>query len=147
MRLTTKMRYGTRAMLDLALHEGQGPLRTADIASDQELSLKYLEQLLAALRVAGLVQSSRGVQGGYVLARPAQEITLRDIYQALEGAEGLVECTMHPEGCPRAEQCVTQEVWAGLYAASLDYLAARTLSDLTQRARERQSHCAPMYYL
>ncbi len=147
MRLSTRMRYGTRALLDLALHEEQGPRSVGEMAEALGVSAKYLEALLNALRRAGLVQSLRGAGGGYRLARLADEITLRDVFWALEGVEGFVPCTASPEVCAQAEMCVMQEVWAALYATCLDFLASYTLADLARRARERQAGQALMYYL
>lgn len=147
MRLTTKTRYGARTLVHLARHQAQGPVPSAQIAAAQGLSTKYLEQILSQLRTAGLVRSVRGAQGGYVLARPASQITLRDAFQALEGDEGLVECTAHPEQCVRGEECVLREAWASLYAACLDLLAQQNLADLARRADELQASQAPMYYL
>jgi len=147
LRLTTKTRYGARTLVHLARHQEQGPLPSAQIAAAQGLSIKYLEQILAQLRAAGLVRSVRGAQGGYILARPAGQITLRDAFEALEGAEGLVECTVHPEQCARGEECALQETWASLYAVCLEFLGSQTLADLARRAEERQAKQALMYYL
>ena len=147
MRLSTKVRYGARAMLDLAMNADQGMINVGDIAERQEVSVKYLEQLLTALRAAGLVRSARGASGGHALARPAGEITLRDVYIALEGADGFVECNASPVVCARAGRCVTQEVWAKMYAASMEVLASVTLSDLAQRARECPGDGAAMYFI
>ncbi len=147
MKLSTKVRYGARAMLDLALHAEQGLVNVSDIAERQGVSVKYLEQVLTALRASGLVRSVRGASGGHTLARPAHEVTLRDVYIALEGAEGFVECTASPDLCARAEQCVTRQVWAKMYAASMDVLASVTLLDLAQRARECQGDGAAMYFI
>ena len=107
MKLSTKMRYGARAMLELALDNEKGVVSTREIASHQQVSTKYLEHLLASLRSAGLVRSVRGAQGGHALAKPADEINLRDIYTALEGTEGFVECVTSPKVCARTESCVT----------------------------------------
>ena len=96
-RLTTKTRYGTRAMLYLALRYDEGPTSSKEIAVDQQLSVKYLERLLGQLLGAGLVRSVRGAQGGYMLARPPDQINLREIFGVLEGDDGLVECVVHPE--------------------------------------------------
>ncbi|MBC7238248.1 MAG: Rrf2 family transcriptional regulator, partial [Chloroflexi bacterium] len=115
MKLNTRMRYGTRAMLELALRENETPVSAKEIAEHQEVSAKYLESVLASLRAANLVTSIRGAGGGYVLARPAAEITLRDLFEALEGTEGLVECTTNAELCHRHDACVTREVWAEMY--------------------------------
>ena len=147
MKLTTEMRYGTRAMLDLALHYGRGPLSSRAIAEHQDVSAKYLEHLLAALRNAGLIFSVRGQQGGHALARPPEEITLYEIYELFEGGRGLVECTSQPETCARSGGCVTQEVWARMYQECTKVLQSTTLADLVERARQKGGALAEMYYI
>lgn len=146
MKLTTKMRYGTRAMLELALHQGEEPLSLREVAERQDISAKYLEQLFATLQSAGLVNAARGPRGGYALARPAEAITLRQIYDALESPDGFVACTANPQACERADQCVTQEVWARLYQTCMGILEEITLADLVARAREKVAS-GWMYYI
>jgi Rrf2 family cysteine metabolism transcriptional repressor len=141
-RLTTKTRYGARAMLHLALHYDQGPVSSKVIAADQQLSVKYLERLLSQLLGAGLVRSVRGAQGGYMLARPPERINLREIFCVLEGDDGLVECVAHPELCSRYDTCVTQEVWARMYDACTDVLQSTRLSDLVDCHRAKAAACA-----
>ena len=139
MKLTTKTRYGTRAMLDLALHCDEGPISIRDIARRQDLSQKYLERLLVALQAAGVVRAMRGAKGGYQLSRPPEQINLREIYHIFEGADGFVECTSNPEICHRSDMCITQEVWSEMYGAGMRILEATTLADLVQRARRKQT--------
>lgn len=147
MQLSTRTRYGARALIYLALQEGQRLASVGEMADALNVSAKYLEALLNALRRAGLVQSLRGANGGYRLARLAGEITLKDVFEALEGSEGFVPCTTSPEACPQADACVMQEVWAAFYATCLDFLASYTLADLARSARQRQEDQALMYYL
>ncbi|MCD6520002.1 MAG: Rrf2 family transcriptional regulator [Anaerolineae bacterium] len=148
MKLSTKTRYGTRAMLELALaHERGTPLNAREIAQHQNVSVKYLEHLLAALQASGLLHSMRGPQGGYTLARPPEEITLRQIYDALEGSQALVECTRDPQLCEKADLCVTREIWAEMFAACMAVLERTTLADLVQRLKEKQGTLADMYYI
>lgn len=146
MKLSTKTRYGTRAMLDLALWYESGPVSAKKIARRQEVSAKYLESVLAMLRSAGLVRSVRGARGGHLLARPPHSITLREIFEVLEGREGFVHCTTDPQVCDRAKTCVTQEVWARIYAECMETLESTTLEDLVRRAKEKGS-LAAMYYI
>jgi len=136
-KLSTKMRYGTRAMLDLALQGDSGPISLKDVAKRQAVSLKYLERLLDSLQAAGLVRAVRGPHGGYQLSKPPKEVNLRQIYEVLEGPEALVDCTIDPRACPRCDICVTQHVWAQMYQACMDILASTSLDDLVQRAREQ----------
>ncbi|MGQ9556112.1 MAG: RrF2 family transcriptional regulator [Anaerolineae bacterium] len=145
MKLTTKMRYGTRVMLELALHYERGPMSLSEIAEREQLSEKYIESLASILRSAGLLQSTRGAQGGYRLARPPEQITLRDIFEVLEGSEPFVPCTADPSACQRGDWCVTQEVWAKMYHASIRILEATTLADLVTRSWEKQGQAAVMY--
>jgi len=146
MKLSTRTRYGTRAMVDLALGYETRPVSAKDIAQNQGVSRKYLESLLAALRNVGLIRSVRGAKGGHMLARRPGQITLREIFDALEGCDGFVQCTTHPQVCERAKTCVTQEVWAQMYAACMEILEATTLEDLARRAREK-TPSADMYYI
>jgi Rrf2 family cysteine metabolism transcriptional repressor len=140
MKLGTRTRYTTRAMLDLALNydNGSSVVSTREIAEHQEVSPKYLESLLAALRSAGLVRSIRGMEGGYALTRPPSQINLREIYQVFEGIEGFVECTTDPEYCHRTDGCATQEIWTQMYDACMEILESITLEDLAHRARRRR---------
>lgn len=138
MKLSTRTRYGTRAMFELALQYSHGPVTVTEIAASQSVSSKYLEHLLASLRSAGLVRSVRGRQGGHTLARPPDQINLREIYQVFEGGEGFVECTTSPEVCVRVDSCAARGIWAEMYASSLAVLESTSLQDLVHRARESQ---------
>jgi Rrf2 family protein len=144
MKLGTKTRYSARAMLDLALNyeDGNGVVSVKHLAAQQQVSAKYLEYLLAALRSAGLVRSVRGAQGGHTLARPPADISLREIFHVFEGREGLVECTTNRELCDRTDGCVTREIWAQMYDACMEILESTTLADLAQRARSKQRDSA-----
>ena len=145
MKLTTKMRYGTRVMLELAVHYERGPVSLSEIAERQQLSEKYIESLASNLRSAGLLQSTRGSQGGYHLTRPPEQITLWDIFGVLEGPGPFVPCTADPGICQRRDVCVTQEVWASMYDASVRILQATTLADLVERSLEKQGQTVVMY--
>ena len=147
MKLGTRTRYGTRAMLDLALRYESGPVTAREIADNQEVSPKYLESLLSMLRNAGLVRTIRGAQGGHVLTKPPDLITLREIFDVLEGSEGFVHCTTAPETCERADFCVTQEVWAEMYAACMTILESTTLEDLARRVKEKENSSKAMYFI
>ncbi len=140
MKLGTKTRYGARAMVDLALrYENEnGIIPVKEISTHQQVSLKYLEHLLASLRSVGLVRSVRGAKGGHALTRPPEKINLREIYHVFEGTEGFVECTTSPEFCDRVDSCVTREVWARMYEACMEILESTTLEDLACRAREKR---------
>lgn len=144
MRISSKGDYGVRALFDLALHYGQGPVRSREIAERQAIDEHYLNQLLIQLRRAGLVQSVRGPQGGHILARPPGEITMRDALLALEGP--LVELAEGVQPAPQPEEAaVLDAIWGGLRGAVEEYLAQQTLEDLTQRKRQREG--SSMYYI
>lgn len=146
MKLNTRMRYGTRAMLELALHYQEGALSLTHIAAAQEISEKYLELLFASLRTAGLVQSQRGARGGYTLARPPEQITLRGIFDVLEGPEPYAPCTVDHNTCHRWATCATQDVWAQMYEASMQVLQSLTLADLVAR-NAQQCAAGSTYYI
>ncbi|MBR5509435.1 MAG: Rrf2 family transcriptional regulator [Lachnospiraceae bacterium] len=112
MKLSTKGRYGLRAMIDLVLHSENEPVSIASIAARQRISESYLEQLIAKLRKAGLVISVRGACGGYIPGKAPEEISVGDVLRALEGSLNLVECPgLSDVGCDGADVCVTKYVW------------------------------------
>jgi len=132
MRLSTKVRYAMRAMLDLALHTDEASVSSRDIAARQEFSEKYVGQLLAQLRTAGLVRSVRGQGGGYRLARDPREIRLLDVVLAFEGTLAPVVCVDDPESCARSSVCITRDVWGDLKDAMEKPLREKTLEDLAR---------------
>jgi Rrf2 family cysteine metabolism transcriptional repressor len=137
MKISTKARYGTRALLDLALNSNRDVMQLKDIARRQTLSPSYLEHLFIPLIAAGLVKSTRGSRGGVALARPANEIRLREIVEALEGPLSLVDCLSGASECPRSGACATQDVWGELNAAIGNILENTTLADLVERQRRK----------
>ena len=145
MKLTTRMRYGTRVMLELALHHEQGALSLGEIVHRQQLPERYVEALLGSLRGATLVQSVRGAAGGYLLGRPPGQITLYEVFEVLEGSEAFVPCTLDNSACDRRDFCVTQEVWARMYEQAMDVLRHTTLADLMQRTRDKAEAGAASY--
>ena len=139
MKLSTKGRYGTRALLDVALHQGDSPVQLKDIAERQQISLSYLEHLIAPLVAAGILRSVRGARGGVSLVKPPEDIPLIDVLRALEGSLAPVECVDEPLKCPRAEKCVTRDIWAETKRAVESVLESRTLADLVRRHHEKSS--------
>ena len=137
MKLSTRTRYGTKAMLDLAVHYDQGPILLKLVATREGISESYLENLMAALKTAGLVRTARGPQGGYYLARPPSHIKLSDIVIALEGPIALVDCIDDARLCYRASSCVTRDVWQDLNKAITTVLEQATLEEMAQRQREK----------
>lgn len=135
MKLSTRTRYGMRAVIELAQHEGNRPLQLKVIAERQEISVKYLEQLMSLLRSAGFVRSVRGSKGGYILARPADQIRLSEIFRCLEGPVTTTECTEDATYCARSADCIARDVWKKVEDAIQDVLDAIKLSDLSQAAK------------
>ena len=133
MKLSTRGRYGLRAMYDLATHYGKGPIPLNSIAERQMISLPYLEQIMAKLRRAGLTISSRGVLGGYELAKPPANITVGDIVRVLEGPFDAVQCLskdFDDEDCEQIEDCVVRFVWMKLKDCTNRVLDSINLEDL-----------------
>ncbi|MGQ9645789.1 MAG: RrF2 family transcriptional regulator [Thermodesulfobacteriota bacterium] len=147
MKISTKIRYGTRAMLELATHYGEGPIELREIANRENISLKYLEQLIVPLRSAGLVKSARGSKGGYALAKHPSQIYLKDLVETLEGPLGLIECLGDPRACERAPYCVTREIWKQVSEAIDGVLCSLTLEDMVRRKGEKEFQSASMYQI
>ena len=145
MRLSTKGRYGARAMLDLALNFGKDPVLLRDIARRQEVSEKYLEHSISALRKAGLVRSVRGARGGYILAKSPSEIRFSKIMEVLEGSMAPVECVDDPQVCHRANLCVTRDIWVKMKEAIDNILKSTTLQDMVEQQKEKESSKSIMY--
>ena len=114
LKLSTRTRYGLRAILELASQYNEEPLQIKTIARRQNISRKYLEQLIATLKTAGLVRSIRGPKGGYLLAKSPASITLYDLFKTLEGAGAIVECLENKDYCPQYPSCVARQAWAKL---------------------------------
>ena len=134
MRISTKGRYALRFMLDLALHDSGEFIALKDISARQEVSIKYLEQIVSMLTKAGMLHSVRGPQGGYKLACPPTQITVGDILRVTEGSLAPVVCLDDPENnCPRASVCDTLGFWQELYAAICGVVDHTTIADLATR--------------
>ena len=146
MRLSTKGRYGARAMLDLALNSSEGPVLLREIAKRQEVSEKYLEHSISALRKAGLVRSIRGARGGYLLARLPSEIRLSQIMEVLEGSMAPAECVDDSQVCQRAQLCVTRDIWAKVKEATDNILESITLQDMVERQNKKNSNSKAIVY-
>lgn len=149
MKLSTKGRYGLKAMIDLAVHSTDGQVVLKSIAERQGISENYLEQLFALLKKAKLVKSIRGSQGGYILARETEKITVGDILRALEGSLAPVDCVLEDKnsGCSRSGECVTRSVWKKIYDKINEAVDSITLSDLTEDYDELSNNAGQMYYI
>lgn len=141
MRLTTKGRYAVTAMLDLAMHQDQGPIALADIAQRQGISLSYLEQLFAKLRRRSLVNSVRGPGGGYNLARRAADIAVADVIAAVDESVDTTRCG-GAHNCQNDGPCLTHDLWQDLSLRIYDYLSRISLQQLVDRRDESAKRMA-----
>jgi Rrf2 family cysteine metabolism transcriptional repressor len=144
MKLSTKGRYGTRALLDIALHQGNGPIQLRDIAKREQISLPYLNHLIAPLIEGGVIRSTRGVGGGVSLAKSPEEIRMSEVIGLLEDSIALVKCVTDPAACNRSKFCATRDIWSELKTAMDGVLESTTLQDLVERQKEKGQ---PMYYI
>ena len=147
MKISTKIRYGARAMLELASHYGEGPIELKEIAKRENISLKYLEQVINPLRAAGLVKSIRGSKGGYSLAKPPSEICLYDVVETLDGPLNLLECLRDSKVCQKVPSCVTRDIWQEVSEAISKIFYSVTLEDMVNRKREKEGNNSSMYQI
>ena len=130
MKLSSRSKHGLRAVVELALNHGEGPLQIQSIAKKAGISNKYLEQLIAALKVSGIVRSTRGPKGGYFLARQPSEIKLNDVFTSLEGPTYEIKCDKHDSFSKGCNECATKLIWARLQKDTLALIDSTTLQDL-----------------
>lgn len=136
--LSTKGRYGLRAIVDLAVHSEEGPVSIHSIASRQSITERYLEQLIGKLKKAGLVKSVRGASGGYLLARDPKEISVGEVLLVLEGDLRPIDCAGLEEGdvsCEASGNCVTKYVWQKIYRSIEDTVNQIYLDELASQSR------------
>ena len=146
MKLSTRARYGVRALLELTLNQGNGPMLMSEIAENQAISRKYLHAILSRLKAAGFVRSVRGSGGGYVLAKNPEDVYLKDVLEVLEGSLSLVDCVDSPGICKQIGKCATHDLWEDMSQALEKELNGRTLQELAQRQRDLQDS-PQMYYI
>ena len=147
MKLSTRSRYGTRALLELALSKGEGPVLLKEIAKKQQISLPYLEHLVSPLIAGGIIRSVKGPKGGIYLAKTPEEIKLSEVMQLLEGSVAPVDCVNDPGTCDRSDFCVTREIWSELKEAMEGVLGSTTIQDLVERHRKKEQPQLAMYYI
>ncbi|MDD5555728.1 MAG: Rrf2 family transcriptional regulator [bacterium] len=135
MKITTRVRYGLRLLMELARRRGEGPVLLGEVARRQGISAKYLGQIVIPLRAARLLKSYRGAQGGYEIGRSPDRITLRDVWEAVEGGVVLIECAKDSSACPRSRRCAARAVWKRLNDRMERYLDSVTIADLAARPR------------
>ena len=143
MRLTTKGRFAVTAMVDLALHNGHGPVTLAQISGRQKISLSYLEQLFGKLRRREIVESVRGPGGGYLLGREMSALTVSEIFQAVDEQIDATQCG-GKENCHDDKKCITHDLWASLNRHIFDYLGGVTLQQLVDTQRAKESGISPL---
>jgi Rrf2 family protein len=134
-------------MLELAYHYGEGPIELKEIAKKENISLKYLEQVINPLRAAGLLKSIRGSKGGYSLAKPPSEICLYDVVETLEGPLNLLECLRDSKVCQKVPSCVTRDIWREVSEAISKIFYSITLEDMVNRKRDKEERNSPMYQI
>jgi Rrf2 family protein len=130
MKLSTRSRYGARILVDLARHNNQGPVQISEISKRQDISVKYLEQLIRPLKQAKLVESVRGPKGGHMLAKKPEKITLGQIIRLFERQSDLVECVSNPEKCNMADDCQVRLAWKDATRVLYEKLDSTTIADL-----------------
>jgi Rrf2 family transcriptional regulator, iron-sulfur cluster assembly transcription factor len=135
MKLSTRSRYGLRMVLDMVQHGRESPVQIGSIAKRQDVSVKYLEQLIIPLKKANYIHSVRGPKGGHLLSKPPDEITVGEIVELLEGGINLADCIANPDLCERHEECVTRAIWEEATDAMHDRLHSITLLEMTQKIR------------
>ena len=141
MKISTKGRYALRMLLDLAEHQQDGFVSLKDIANRQDISKKYLEQIVAMLNRPDVLRTNRGYQGGYRLAKPANEYTVGDILRITEGGLEPVSCMENSTvQCDRADTCATLPIWQGLNRVINEYLDSITLQDILDEQKSRYSY-------
>jgi len=145
MKLSTRTRYGLRAMVELASQHTDRPVMVRKIAERQAISKKYLDIIFTTLKLAGLVRAIRGAAGGFLLTRSPEDIRISEIVEALEGTLSPVECCSSPQVCDRSEICAARDLWVELETAIRNTLESLTLADLVarQEARDAQAPYCP----
>jgi len=134
-------------MLELACHYGEGPIELREIAKREDISLKYLEQVIVPLRTAGLVKSARGSKGGYALAKHPSEIYLKDLVETLDGPLNLIECLKDPKVCQKVPYCITRDIWQEVSEAIDGIFHSVTLEDMVHRKKEKEVRFPSMYQI
>ncbi len=142
MKFSTRVRFALRIMVQIAGEQGEKPVFSRRIAATQEISEPYVDQILLPLRTNGLLTSVRGRSGGYRLARPAKEITLLDIVEAVEGEFQLVDCVGDLKNCKRAPRCATREAWDMITGNMKRDMKSVNLAALVSRQAALQQHAA-----
>lgn len=137
MKISTRTRYGIRAMIEMAQNYGNGPLQLKNIARRQDISVKYLEQIVAILKAGGFIRSIRGAKGGYILAKAPNQIKLNNVFDCLEGPVSMVECVEDENYCAKSADCVARQLWQRVSNAIGTILSLITIQDLVDSAKDK----------
>lgn len=139
MKFNTKIRYGIRAVLEIALDESGNGVFQKDIGARQKISVKYLDHIIPALKTAGLVVNKSGRKSGYIITRKPSEIRLLEIYKAFEPDVVIVDCISHRYICELSKKCGAKDFWAGLNNVIIQYFESHTVEDLIKEHRSKNS--------
>lgn len=132
MKISTKCRYGIRALIEIARNGNASPTKRRDISSLQSIPNSYLENILISLKNNNILTSIRGAGGGFMLRRPPEEITLLDIFEALQGQLNILDCIDDPSSCERSDDCLVRPVWQEMQQAQKEVLQKKTIKDLME---------------
>ena len=147
MRISTRTRYGSRALVELATAYPERAVSVREVAEIQHISVKYLEHIMTTLKAAGLIKAVRGMHGGHMLTRSPSSINLSDVFSALEGPPTLVDCVDYPNSCPMEAVCPTQDTWIQVGQSIAEILERTTLQDLIERKQRKSAAHAQMYHI
>ena len=145
MKIPTKIRYGLRFLLDVAEHGAQGVVTLREASQRQNISQKYLWQVVAPLKSAGLIIAERGKDGGFRLARGPGEVTILDVYKAMDGECALVGCVASEQFCPRGDLCAVRDVWVEISRGLGDLMQGYSLEAILRREQRERGARGPEY--
>ncbi len=140
MKTSAKARYAVRLLLDLAMHTDQGPVRTADLSAHTGISVRFIEQILQPLKKAGLVRSTRGAAGGYMLSADPAQVSMASVIRIIEGNLCLTHCCENPASCPRSPDCLSHQAWARATRVLEAELDSISIADLREGLPPGSAH-------
>ena len=148
MKFNTKTRYGIRTMIEIAMHWNSKGVMQKDISERQEISFKYLDQIIASLKASGLIVNSSGRMSGYILSKDPEEISVYDVYKAFEHELVIIDCLTGEGICKRDSLCAARDFWNDLNNIIIEYLESTKLIDLAQKQRQiNDSEVENMFYI
>jgi Rrf2 family protein len=147
MRVSKRTRYGVRLILELALNYKKKPLSISQIAANEDISPKFLGQIIIPLKGAGMIQSTRGAQGGYELTRPPKKISILEVFRILEGDCLLTECIEEPAACDRSTFCIAKEIWEDMSRTIEKKLGSLDFQELAERSQALTGKASPVYHI